>query len=75
MKDLNVATVYISPSGSDDNDGLSAAESVETFDRAIEIGQSIPSNGIIHIHAEGGTYLAKLRYMTVFDLLLILLET
>ena len=54
-RDLAVAPVYVSPSGSDSNDGLSATAAVQSFSRAVSIASSLPQshNKII---VAGGTY-------------------
>lgn len=45
VRDLGVAPVYLSPAGSDSNDGLSASSPVQTFARAIAVSGRIAHSG------------------------------
>ena len=59
VKDLSVAPVYVdSVNGDDSNSGLTAAESVATIGKGLEISGGLPSGTNIdcYLHIAGGTY-------------------
>ena len=58
MKDISTAAVYVSPDGDDSNSGMSAAESVKTFSRALAIAKNNKNNFDVSktFYVTAGTY-------------------
>lgn len=63
VKDLAAAPVYLSPSGSDSNDGMTAATAVKTFAKAAQIAMDLPQD-IVVLKAAAGTYTGDLSIRT-----------
>lgn len=63
VKDLAAAPVYLSPSGSDSNDGMTAASAVRTFAKAAQIAKNLPQD-IVTLSAAAGTYTGNLDIRT-----------
>ena len=63
VRDLAAAPVYLSPSGSDSNDGMTPSTPVQTFAKAAQIAKNLPQD-IVTLSVAAGTYTGNLDIRT-----------